>query len=319
MTPLVLGMAVVVPVLLISGSVVGLARGGGDRQRIARRLAGLSAPGAQPAQVAGRPLSVAPAPTGFAAGCRVRLARLIGYDANVPNQPVPTWLVGLLALVAARGITWLVQAIVGPAGWLALPVVVLLIVRGFFLWCARRWQTALFVQFPDALATIVRAVQVGVALPDSIRRVALEAPEPTAAIFARIADEMAIGTPLQEAMAAATASTGLPEYRFFATALVLQSRAGGGLAATLDGLAEVIRKRVAVRARGKALAGEARASAAILAVLPVFTMAAQLLINPGYTGLLFTTPNGQAILAAAVGTECMGILVMRGLIRRALT
>ena len=320
MTPLALAVAVALLLALIGGSVIGLAWGGGsDRKRIGRRLAALSAPRASLAPAAAPSLSLAQAPTGFFAECRALLSRVTGYDANVPNQPAPSWLVFLVALVAARGVTWLVQAIVGPVGWLVMPLAALLIVRGYFLWCVRRWRHALFTQFPDALATIVRAVQVGVALPDSIRRVALEAPEPTAAIFSRIGGEMAIGTPLQDAMAISTASTGLPEYRFFATALILQSRAGGGLAATLDGLAEVIRKRVAVQARGKALAGEARASAAILAVLPVFTMVAQLLINPGYTGLLFTTPNGRAILSAAVGIECMGVLVMRGMIRRALS
>lgn len=306
--------------LLIGGSVVGMTRGGGgDRKRIARRLASLSTSRASLAQAATMSLSMAQAPTGFLAECRLRLTQLMGYDANVPNQPIPTWLVCLLALAAARGVGWLLQSIVGPLAWLSLPVVTLLIIRSFFLWCLRRWRTALFMQFPDALATIVRAVQVGVALPESIRRVGSEAPEPTAAIFSRIANEMSIGTPLHDAMAISTASTGLAEYRFFATALILQSRAGGGLAATLDGLAEVIRKRVAVQSRGKALAGEARASATILAVLPMVTLVAELFINPASTGLLFTTANGHAILAAAVGIEGLGIIVMRGLIRRALS
>ena len=65
--------------------------------------------------------------------------------------------------------------------------------------------------------------------------------------------------------AAATCS----EYRFFATALGLQSQTGGGLTETLENLADVIRKRVALKARGYALAAEARTSAGVLALLPV--------------------------------------------------
>ena len=53
----------------------------------------------------------------------------------------------------------------------------------------------------------------------------------------------------------------LTEYQFFATALTLQARSGGGITQTLETLADVIRKRVGLKARGYALTAEARTSA----------------------------------------------------------
>jgi tight adherence protein B len=109
------------------------------------------------------------------------------------------------------------------------------------------------------------------------------------------------------------------EYRFFATALSLQNQTGGGLSETLENLAEVIRKRVALKQRGYALAAEARTSAGILAILPFFTAGALAVMNPGYLGLLFNDPGGQRILAVASGLMLLGILSMRSLIRRSLS
>jgi len=111
----------------------------------------------------------------------------------------------------------------------------------------------------------------------------------------------------------------VPEYRFFATALSLQSQTGGGISETLENLADVIRKRVAARARGKALASEARASAGALAILPVLAMAALWLMNPGYINVLFVNPTGHEILAAGALLLGFGIFAMRTIIQRSLT
>ena len=47
---------------------------------------------------------------------------------------------------------------------------------------------------------------------------------------------MAVGTPLDVALEEAADRTGMPEYRFFVTAVVLQRETGGSLAETLDNL-----------------------------------------------------------------------------------
>ena len=167
---------------------------------------------------------------------------------------------------------------------------------------------------------MVRAVRVGVALPEAIRRVARESPVPTAAIFSRIADEMAIGTPLHQAMAGATGSTGLAEYRFFATALILQSRAGGGLTADAGWLGGRD-----PQARGGAGAGQ-RAGRGGEGERRHFVGAARVHAGGACGGepdlcrhAVQRGRRAHAVLAAACGTEIMGIMVMRAMIRRALS
>jgi tight adherence protein B len=207
----------------------------------------------------------------------------------------------------------------GLAGWAALPFAALLICRWFYGWCEDRLITKLYNQFPDALAMIVRAVRVGLPVIEAIRVAARENPQPTAREFESLVARTAIGVPLDEALREMAERNRLPEYRFFATALSLQSQTGGGLTETLEGLADTIRKRVAAKLRGHALAAEARMSSYILGALPLITGALLTVMNPSYMQVLVTDPTGQKLLLIGAGLLGMGALSMRMLIRASLT
>ncbi len=249
-----------------------------------------------------------------------RAVELVGLRLDrAAAYPIRWWIVLLAALPLARAAAGLLAALGGDALLLAMPAFWFLFCRAAFGWLDARRRETLFRQFPDALGMITRAVRVGIPVSEAIRSVAREAPPETAAEFQRIADRLSIGLPLEQALAETAHRTGVPEYRFFATALALQSQTGGGLSETLENLAEVIRKRVALKERGYALAAEARTSAGILAALPFFTCGVLAVLSPGYIALLFSDPGGQQILAAAIGMLVIGILLMRGMIRRALS
>lgn len=248
-----------------------------------------------------------------------RLAAAFGFDPAYPDlHPLPWYAVLGIGLGVALLAGVLVSGIVGQIAWFGVPLLWLGLCRGFYGSRRNRRARRLFNQFPDALGMIVRSVRVGIPVVEGIRLVARESPEPTAAEFTRIADQMAIGVPLEEALRTAGARSGLAEYRFFATSLSLQSKAGGGLSETLENLADVIRKRVALRARGYALASEARTSANILAALPIVSGGGLAALNPHYFALLFVTSGGQKVLAIAILMLGGGIFVMRHIIQKAL-
>ncbi|MBV9734915.1 MAG: type II secretion system F family protein [Acidisphaera sp.] len=246
-------------------------------------------------------------------------AALFGFDpGRQDHYPVKWWLVLGVAAGAARAAMGVLVGMLGVFGYAALPVIWIGVSRFAFKWFEGRRTNILYRQFPDALAMIVRSVRVGIPVAESIRIVARESVDPTATEFGKLADQLAIGRPLDEALREMGGRNNLPEYRFFATALALQSQTGGGLAETLENLADVIRKRVALKSRGRALASEARTSAGILAALPVLTGLALWVLNPSYIAVLFTTTAGEHILGAAIGSLGAGLLVMRTMINRSL-
>ncbi len=289
------------------------------QQRFHQRMARVVDPH-QSFRVAVKPLLLRVSGAEAGAQLRLKAAALFGFHPDRQDHyPLRWWLVLPLALVLARLLVMLAATLFGALSFVLILPAWLFLCRGFFAWAERRRVDTLFRQFPDALAMIVRSVRVGIPVGEAIRLVAREAPAPTAGEFTVLADQIAIGMLLDEALRQMGERNNLPEYRFFGTALSLQSQTGGGLAETLENLADVIRKRVAMKERGHALASEAKTSAGILAALPVFSAAALAVLNPSYIAVLFTDPGGRRLLGIAIGMLGGGIMIMRTMIRRSLS
>jgi tight adherence protein B len=249
-----------------------------------------------------------------------RIAQLVRYDpAHRDIYPVRPVVVLIIALIPAAIVAKVAANFFDSIGWVMLPVTCVLVCRGFYGWFEARLVATLFRQFPDALAMIVRAVRVGLPMVEAIRVVARENAEPTAREFAALVAQTAIGVPLDDALRDMAERNKLPEYRFFATALSLQSQTGGGLTETLENLADTIRKRVAARMRGHALAAEARMSSYILGGLPLVTGSMLSVVNPEYMAVMFTDPSGRNLLLVAVVLLLVGGFIMRTMIRKSLT
>ena len=112
--------------------------------------------------------------------------------------------------------------------------------------------------------------------------------------------------------------SGVAEYKFFATTLTLQAQTGGALGETLQGLAEVIRKRLALRAKGQAMASQAKTSAIVLGLMPFISGGGMYFLNPNYIGILFTDSLGQQFLGVGIAMLSTGGLVMWSMINRSL-
>ena len=229
---------------------------------------------------------------------------IIGVDLNQAEAyPIKWWLVPPITLP----VSWLIIDIAGhPIGHRAFlflvgwPFCWIMVTKFVFNWFNNKRNSKLLEQFPDALNSIVRCVRVGIPMAEALRTVSRDALEPTKAEFKTLADKVTIGIPLDVALRELSDRIKLTEYQFFATALTLQARSGGGITQTLETLADVIRKRVGLKARGYALTAEARTSAMILALLPFIAGGGIFLMQRSYIKLLFDTSSGQSCLGAAI-------------------
>ncbi|HET7883336.1 MAG TPA: type II secretion system F family protein [Acetobacteraceae bacterium] len=307
---LILGAAAMVPLMQLDRR----------RRKVQDRVAQFATPYARATTSSPREKASSAAGATSGHGLLDVLKRLVAFDpSHRDSYPVAWWLVLGGALVAARLVVVLIQALAGGTALFALPLIWALLVRQFYRWCEQRRLRMLFEQFPDALSMLVRAVRVGIPITGGIRSVGAESPEPTGKEFRQVADQLVLGMTLDQALHAFAARNRIPEYGFFATALSLQSETGGTVSDTLDRLAEVIRKRVALREHARALASEARTSIGILAALPVFAGGALALINPDYLNTLFVDPKGRTVFTFACGLLTTGIFVMRTIVARSLS
>src|SRR5262249_53411907 len=129
-----------------------------------------------------------------------------------------------------------------------------------------------------------------------------------------ILDTQAIGMPLGEACGKLYERIPVAEANFFGIVIAIQQKAGGNLSEALSNLSRVLRERKKMKAKIQAMSMEAKASAAIIACLPVAVMILVWLISPQYIELLWTTTTGRFMLACCAAWMSCGVFVMRRMI-----
>ena len=154
-------------------------------------------------------------------------------------------------------------------------------------------------------------------MSEALRSVSREMPSPSREEYARVVGDLSIGRPLDLSLLRLSERTQLTEYAFLAVTLGLQQQTGGGLAETLENLADTVRKRVALAKRATALAAEARMQAGILAVLPFIAALAMSVIQPFYVEMFTEHPTGRKMAVVGIGMMLLGLVAIRWLIQQA--
>jgi len=167
---------------------------------------------------------------------------------------------------------------------------------------------------PDAVDIIVRGIKAGLPLFDSIKVVAIDAPEPLRSEFAAIIETQAVGMPLGEACMRLFDRMPLAEANFFGIVVSIQQKAGGNLSEALGNLSRVLRDRKRMKGKIRAMSMEAKASAAIIGAIPPVIMFLVYLLTPAYISLLWTTSMGHLMLAGAAVWMTVGVFVMKKMI-----
>jgi tight adherence protein B len=167
---------------------------------------------------------------------------------------------------------------------------------------------------PDAVDVIVRGIKAGLPLFESIKVVAVDAPEPLRSEFLAIIETQAIGMPLGDACARLFERMPVPEANFFGIVISIQQKSGGNLSEALGNLSKVLRDRKKMAEKIQAMSMEAKASAGIIGSLPPIVMLLVYLSTPDYISLLWTHPTGQLMLVGCAIWMSIGIFVMKRMI-----
>jgi tight adherence protein B len=178
----------------------------------------------------------------------------------------------------------------------------------------KRRENKFLLAFPDAVDIIVRGIKAGLPLLDSLRIITTDAPEPLKSEFRAIVETQTIGIPIGEACGKLYERIPVPEANFFAIVIGIQQKAGGNLSEALGNLSRVLRDRKKMKAKIQAMSMEAKASAMIIACLPLAVMMLVYITSPQYIELLWTHPMGRMMLIACAVWMSMGVMVMRKMI-----
>lgn len=241
--------------------------------------------------------------TGFGRKLELRLAAT-GLDLTVGEfvtylvaLVVGLWFVGSSALASFFG------PIAGLVGfWAAF---------AFLGWQRTKRNEKFVNQLPELSRILANATQAGLALRTAIAMAAEELEAPAGDELGRVADKLAVGHSIEDALGELTERLPSRELVVLITTLVLSNRAGGTVVDSLRNLTQTLEERKETRREIRTQLSQVNMTAF---AVPVLGLGALLLMNQVMSGSLDRMTSdvlGQAAVVVACGLYALGFFLIR--------
>lgn len=139
-------------------------------------------------------------------------------------------------------------------------------------------------QLPEAIDLVTRSLKAGHPVPVALNMVAREMADPIGTEFGMVVDEVTYGSDLVTGLLSLYDRVGHPDLPLLVSAVSIQTTTGGNLREILESLSVVIRDRLKMKAKVRAISSEGRMSAIFLSSLPFALFLVLLALMPGYYG-----------------------------------
>jgi tight adherence protein B len=165
-------------------------------------------------------------------------------------------------------------------------------------------------QFPDAIDMMIRGVKAGLNIARIIKLVSIESKDPVAAEYNTISQKLDLGIEPEKVLVEAADKIDIEEFRFLVVALVLQIENGGVLSEILTNLSGLVRKRLELGLKLKAMSAEARMSANVISALPFVFAGIMAIVNPNHLKEFILPGTGQTLLKIVLVLFSVGSFIM---------
>ncbi|WP_050454304.1 type II secretion system F family protein [Candidatus Burkholderia verschuerenii] len=237
-------------------------------------------------------------------------ARLARLD-TVAGKGGKKFVITITIVVAVVAV---IASVIAPFPQWTLPFIIIGAPIGGAMWAYKflvnRFRDQFLGGFSEAIDLIVRAVRAGIPVTQVIINSADVCPEPLAREFRLMGDSLQVGIDLEEVLIAAGRRIEISDFSFFCVCLLVQRETGGQLSETLENLSNIIRSRLEIRQKARALTGEARITTKILTAIPIVIVAGLYAINRPYVEVLINTHSGHKLLTFAVLSITLGLIVV---------
>jgi tight adherence protein B len=227
--------------------------------------------------------------------------------AGLPPQPMPF---GLGAVALACVSTLMLTPMFGLAAALGLALMLFILLPLMVLSAMRTARLKrISAQLPDALDLLARALQAGHPLSSSIGTVAETMPDPIGTEFGIMVDQISYGEELVSAFRKLADRNPTEDFNYLAVSIAIQHGTGGNLGRVLGVLAGVMRGRIMMRRKIKAMSAEGRISALILSSLPFLMVGLNSILTPAYYGDVLNDP-----LFMPLALFTLGLIFLNGFV-----
>lgn len=169
-------------------------------------------------------------------------------------------------------------------------------------------------QLPDALDLLARGLRVGHPLNTSIGAVAREMSDPVGSEFGIVFDQISFGDDLVDAFQEFSERVALEDVYYLSASIGIQHGSGGDLARVIQVLSTVIRARIAMRRKIKAISAEGRMTAWFLSLLPFAIFGFTSYSSPDYYRGVMADPMFRPMAALIITFVVLNALAMKKLV-----
>ena len=166
-------------------------------------------------------------------------------------------------------------------------------------------------QLVDAIGVLCNALRAGHSFQQAMNSISTEMDGPVSEEFGRVFRETQHGMTLSDSMDRMVERVGSDDLEMMCTAILIQREVGGNLSEVLENIAGTIRSRLSLKAEVKTRTASGRLSGYMVGALPVILLVAISVINPEYSGTLFSTSAGHIMLAVGAVMEVIGFVVIQ--------
>ncbi|MFL9676953.1 type II secretion system F family protein [Pseudomonas sp. NIBRBAC000502773] len=226
-----------------------------------------------------------------------------------PTERLGLWLTlwGLGVVLGVLAAQWL--------GLLAMLLLPPLILRFYLALRYQRRLRRMIEQLPQLLDHAVRSLKSGRTLADAVLGGIEASDDPLKRSMGRIKRNVILGVSLPEAVHDFAEFYEQDELRLFALGLKVNHRYGGNASELLENLIKLIRERDQGARQLRAMTGETRVTAVVLALLPVSVAGYFLLTNPTYLVGMWTDDSGRWMLVGAFLMQVFGCVALWRMLR----
>ena len=166
-------------------------------------------------------------------------------------------------------------------------------------------------QLEDALLSISGSLKAGFSINQALESIASQNRSPISFEFRLLMHELRLGVPLDTALEKMNKRLDSPDFELVAIAIITARQTGGELTAILERLAGVIRERVRITGRIKALTAQGRMQAVIIGLMPFALFAAMLYVAPDMMNTFFSSVVGILFLIGVIILDVTGFVIIR--------
>lgn len=170
-------------------------------------------------------------------------------------------------------------------------------------------------QLPEAADMLSRSLKAGHSFTTALGMVGDEMPDPIASEFRNAFDQTSFGVPLNDALGELATRVPIPDLRYFVIAVLIQRESGGNLAEILASISQLVRSRLALLGKVRALSAEGRLSAWVLGLMPFGLGGLMSIVNPDVLPIVWNDPAGFKMIELSLVAMLFGFVWMRKIVR----